>query len=150
MALARNEPYGNFNFLVDLGDGESEGPRAGFSEVILPAADIEVIEYRVGNAKESAAMKLPGRVKYGNLVLKRGIIGALSLYQWWNEVRNGNVAARRTVLIHLQNEDRSEIAMTWKLLRAWPAKYTGPRLGGKGNDVAIEELEIAFERLEVE
>jgi phage tail-like protein len=150
MAVARNEPYGNYNFLVDLGDGEREGPLAGFCEVILPDAQLEVIEYRTGNAKESGAIKLPGRAKYGNLVLKRGIIGALSLYQWWNEVRNGNVGARRTVLIHLQNEDRSEIVMTWKMLRAWPIKYTGPQLSGKGTDVAIEQLEIACERLEIE
>lgn len=149
MAVLRDQPYGNYNFLVDIGDG-AEGPQAGFSEVILPAAEIEVIEYRNGNAKESGVIKLPGRQRYDNLVLKRGIIGALNLYQWWNDVRNGNLGARRNVVIHLQNEERSDIVMTWKLFRAWPTKYTGPRLAGKGNDVAIESLEIAFERLEVE
>lgn len=149
MAVLRDQPYGNYNFLVDIGDG-AEGPQAGFSEVILPTAEIEVIEYRNGNAKESGVIKLPGRQRYDNLVLKRGIIGALNLYQWWNDVRNGNFGARRNVVIHLQNEERSDIVMTWKLFRAWPAKYTGPRLAGKGNDVAIEALEIAFERLEVE
>jgi phage tail-like protein len=150
MAVVRNEPYGNFNFLVDLGDGENQGPLAGFSEVVLPEAEIEVIEYRTGNVKESGVSKLPGRVRYGNVVLKRGIIGALNFYQWWNDVRNGNVGARRTVTIQLLNEDRSEVVMTWKLARAWPAKYTGPHLKGKGNDVAIEELELAFERMEIE
>lgn len=149
MAVTRNEPYGNYNFVVDLGNG-SEGPQAGFSEVILPGAEIEVIEYRNGNAKESGAIKLPGRQRYDNLVLKRGVIGALNLYQWWNQVRNGDVSARRSVTIQLQNEDRSEVVMTWKLSRAWPAKYSGPRLQGKGNDVAIETLELAFERLDVE
>lgn len=149
MAVFREQPYGNYNFLVDIGDG-AEGPQAGFGEVIFPDAEIEVIEYRAGNAKESGVIKLPGRAKYGNLVLKRGIIGALSLYQWWNQVRNGDIGARRTVTIHLQNEDRSEIVMTWRLHRAWPAKYAGPHLCGKGNEVAIETLELAFERLEIE
>ena len=55
-----------------------------------------------------------------------------------------------TVAIMLQNEDRSGVVMTWRLLRAWPAKYTGPHLNGKGTDVAIETLELAFERLELE
>ncbi len=150
MAVLRNEPYGNYNFLVDIGDGNTEGPHAGFSEVILPQAEIEIIEYRTGNAKESGVTKIPGRQRYDNVVLKRGIVGSLNLYQWWNEVRNGNVNARRNVTIQLQNEDRSEVVMVWKLIRAWPAKYTGPHLNGKGNDIAIQTLELAIERLEME
>jgi phage tail-like protein len=150
MAVQRDHPYGNYNFLVDLGDGETDGPHGGFSEVILPEAEIEVIEYRNGNSKESGVIKLPGRQCYENVILKRGITGALNLYQWWNAVRNGDVSARRTVFIALQNEDRSGVVMTWKLLRAWPTKYTGPHLIGKGKDVAIETLELAFERLELE
>jgi phage tail-like protein len=78
------------------------------------------------------------------------VIGALDLYQWFNDVRNGNANAGRNVVIQLQNEDRSEIVLTWKLLRAWPAKYTGPHLIGKGKDIAIETLELAFDRLEME
>lgn len=150
MAVQRDHPYGNFNFLVDLGDGETAGPHAGFAEIVLPEAEIEIIEYRNGNEKESGVIKLPGRQRYENVILKRGVTGALNLYQWWNALRNGDVSARRTVSILLQNEDRSAIVMTWKLLRAWPAKYTGPHLTGKGNEVAIETLELAFERMELE
>jgi phage tail-like protein len=150
MAVQRDHPYGNFNFLVDLGGGDTEGSQAGFSEIVLPDAEISVIEYRNGGDKESGSIKLPGRQHYGNVILKRGVTGALNLYQWWNAIRNGDASARRTVSIMLQNEDRGAIVMTWKLLRAWPAKYTGPHLLGKGNDVAIETLELAFERLELE
>jgi phage tail-like protein len=150
MAVLRDHPYGNYNFLVDLGDGETNGPHAGFAEIVLPEAEIEIIEYRNGNDKESGALKLPGRQRYDNVILKRGVTGALNLYQWWNAVRNGDVSARRNVSIMLQNEDRSAVVMTWKLLRAWPAKYTGPHLIGKGKEVAIETLELAFERLELE
>ncbi|HTE14558.1 MAG TPA: phage tail protein [Burkholderiales bacterium] len=150
MAVLRDQPYGNYNFLVDIGDGNTDGPHAGFCEVILPQAEIEVIEYRTGNARESGVTKIPGRERYDNLILKRGVIGSLNLYQWWNDVRNGNVKARRTVTIQLLNEDRTEVTVIWKLLRAWPAKYTGPHLNGKGNDVAIDTLELAFERLEME
>ena len=150
MAVLRERPYGNFNFLVDFGTGETDGVEAGFEEVLLPEAWTEVIEYRNGNEKESGARKIPGRSHYGNLVLKRGVIGSLNLYQWWNDIRNGNTAAYRTVTISPQNEDRTAIVMTWKLLRAWPVRYKVSGLHGKGKEAWVEILELACERLEIE
>ena len=149
MAVLRDRPYGNYNFLVDLGSG-AEGPEAAFSEIVMPEATIDVIEYRNGNDKESGTRKIPGRVHYGNMILKRGVIGSLNLYQWWNQVRNGDVKSYRTVVIQLQNEDHTEIVMAWKLFRAWPARYQSSDLNAQGKDVLIEELELAFERLEIE
>jgi phage tail-like protein len=150
MAIKRDRPYRNFNFLVDLGTGETAGPDAGFEEVLLPEARIDVIEYRNGNDKANEVLKLPGLARYGNVILRRGLIGSLSLYQWWNEVRNGNTGASRNVVISLQSEDHSQVVMTWKLLRAWPVRYKAFGLSGKGQEVAMEELELAFERLEIE
>jgi len=150
MAVQRDRPYGNFNFLVDLGTGDSEGPLAGFEEVSMPQAWVDVIEYRNGNEKENSTRNIPGRDHYGNVVLKRGIIVSLDLYSWWNDVRNGNIKGFRTVTIQLQNEDHSAVVMTWKLLRAWPVRYEGPALNAKGQEVAMETLELAFERLEME
>jgi phage tail-like protein len=149
MAVLRDRPYGNFNFLVDLGSG-ADGPEAGFSEVLMPEASVGVIEYRNGNDKESGVRKIPGRVHYGNVTLKRGVIGSLNLYQWFNQIRDGDTNGYRTVIIQLQNEDRTQVVMTWKLLRAWPARYKFSNLNGKGEDRAIEELELAYERLEIE
>ncbi len=149
MAVLRDRPYGDFNFLVDIGTG-TEGPEAGFSEVLMPEASIDVIEYRNGNDKELGVRKIPGIVRYGNVALKRGVIGSLNLYQWFNQVRNGDVNSYRTVVIQLQNEDRTQIVWTWKLLRAWPVRYRSSNLNAKGQDIVIEELELAYERLEIE
>jgi phage tail-like protein len=150
MAILRDNPYANFNFLVDLGTGDSNGPAAGFAEVLLPEARIDVIEYRAGNAKENNVRKLPGLARYGNALFRRGMIGSLDLYQWWNEVRNGNTTAFRNITVQLQSEDHSQVVLTWKLIRAWPVAYKAAGLSGKGHGVAIEELEIAFDRLEME
>src|SRR5262245_19487029 len=122
MATMRERPYSNYNFLVDIGTGDPSGFQAGFSEVILPAATIDVIEYRSGNEKESGVRKIPGRAHYGNLVLKRGAIGSLDLYSWWNDTRNGNISSR-TVTVELQNEDHTAVVLTWKFFRAWPTRY---------------------------
>jgi phage tail-like protein len=148
MAVLRDMPYGSQHYLVDLGDG-SEGAAAGFSQVVLPDISIDVIEYRNGNNKESGVHKLPGLTRYNNVVLRRGIIGSLNLYNWINQVRSGDGNFRRTVTIFLLAEDLS-VTLTWKLLRAWPVKYSFGELNGKGTDVAIEELVLAYERLEME
>jgi phage tail-like protein len=148
MATQRDLPYGNQHFRVDLGDG-AEGPAAGFSHVVLPDIAIDVVEYRNGNDKESGTRKLPGLARYDNVTLRRGIIGSLNLYQWINDVRNGDANARRTVTITLLSEDLTEV-LTWRLLRAWPVKYSFGDLDAKGTDVAIEELVLAYERLEME
>ena len=37
MATLRDRPYTQFNFLVDLGDGNTDGPSAGFQEVASAA-----------------------------------------------------------------------------------------------------------------
>jgi len=150
MAVLRDRPYANYNFLVDIGSGETGGPGAGFCEVILPASTIDVIEYRSGNERESGVHKIPGRARYSNVILKRGVIGELDLYQWWNDTRNGDVNSFRTVRISLQNEDRTEIVLTWIFLRAWPTRYEFSPLEGKGKETLIEVLELAFERMQME
>jgi len=150
MAVMRDRPYLNGNFKVDLGTGDADSVAGGFLEVVLPAAAIDAIEYRIGNEKTNEPRKLSGPIHYDNLVLRRGVIGSLDLYEWWNEVRNGSVTSQRTVVVTLLSEDQAQPVLTWKFLRARPAKYTGPVLNAGGNDVAIEEIELAFERMEIE
>jgi phage tail-like protein len=150
MAVFRDRPYAHFNFLVDLGDGNSEGPQAGFAEVSGIGTEIAVAEYRNGNSKENSVMKITGLNKATDVTLKRGIIGSLNLYQWLNEIRNGDQNALRTVRIHLQSEDHTQIIQSWTLLRARIIKHTSGPFNAKGTDVAMEEIVLAYERLEME
>ena len=150
MAVFRNVPYAQFNFLVDLGTGQTDGPEAGFQECSGISTSVDVIEYRNGNDKENNPRKLTGLTKVSDVTLKRGIIGSLGLYNWINQIRNGDQGSVRTVTIQLQNEDHTAIVMTWKLIRARIVKHTSGPLNAKGTDVAIEELTLAYERLELE
>jgi phage tail-like protein len=150
MAVLRDKPYSNFNFLVDLGTGNTDGPEAGFEEVILPEVWLDVVEYRNGNEKENSVRKLTGLDHCGNAVLKRGVIGSLNLYQWYNDIRNGNQNAVRTVTVQLQNEDHTSVIQTWKLLRARLVRLKWGPLNAKGKDVLMEYVELACERLEME
>jgi phage tail-like protein len=144
MPQHRDDPYLNFNFRVEI-DGLQI---AGFSEARLPEGRIEVLAYREGTDKTSAARLLPGRVEFGPVVLRRGFAGDSALFQWWNGVVQGNVT-RRNVSIVLLDEQRQEVAR-WLIRRAWPSKWTGPDLRGLGNEVAIEELELAHEGIELD
>ena len=117
---------------------------------ILPPAAIDVIQYRSGNDRESGVRKIPGRAHYGNIIFKRGVIGSLDLYSWWNDVLNGDVNAARSVTVQLQNEDHTEVVFTWKFLRAWPVRYEFSPLEAKGKETLLEILELAFERMEIE
>jgi phage tail-like protein len=150
MAVMRDRPYTQFNFLVDIGTGDPAGLDGGFERVTGLETWVETIEYRNGNSKENSPIKLTGLNRVSDVTLQRGLIGSLSLYQWFNDIRNGNQNAVRTVTISLQSEDRTEIAMTWRLLRARIIEYSAPDLNAKGNDVAIEEIVIGYERLEIE
>lgn len=150
MATLRELPYAQFNFLVDLGDGNTEGPAAGFAEVSGLGMEVDVIEYRNGNSKENSVRKITGLNKATDVTLKRGIVGALNLYDWIDQVRNGDQNAVRTVRVHLQNEDHTAIVQTWKLLRARIVKHTSGPLNARGTDVAMEEMVLAYERLELE
>jgi phage tail-like protein len=149
MATLRERPYVQFNFLVDIGDG-TEGPQAGFQEVSGIGMEVTVSEYRNGNAKENSVMKITGMNKSTDVTLKRGVIGSLNLYQWLNQIRNGDQNALRPVTIQMQNEDHTAVVQTWKLMRARIIKHTSGPLNAKGSDVAMEEVTIAYERLEIE
>lgn len=144
MPVERDDPYLNFNFLVEI-DGVEVG---GFSEVSLPTAEVQVVEYREGADRQSSARRLPGRVSYGRLVLRRGFAGNATLFQWWQSVAEGAVD-RRNVRIVLLDEGRSPVA-TWQVRRAWPAKLESSDLDALGNDVVIETLELEHEGLRLE
>jgi len=144
MPQRRDDPYLNFNFRVEI-DGLQV---AGFSEARLPEGRIEVVAYREGGANTSAPRLLPGRVEFGPVVLRRGFAGDPALFQWWNDVVQGQVA-RRNVVIVLLDEQRQEVAR-WVIRRAWPSKWTGPDLRGLGNEIAIETLELSHEGIELD
>jgi phage tail-like protein len=73
--------------------------------------------------------------------------GDPELFEWWNDVVQGNVT-RRNLVIVLLDEQRNEVAR-WGIRRAWPSKWVGPDLRGLGNEVAIETLELSHEGIEI-
>ena len=152
MASERNNPYQPFNFRVTVDRlGEAGSFQAGFQEISGLGNEITLAEYRNGNELENHVRKLAGMNKSSDVTLKRGVIGSLNIWSWIKETREGSQQVRRNVTIDLLDEAGSGAVMTWKLFNAVPMKYTGPTLNGKGGtDVAIEELVLACEKLDIE
>jgi phage tail-like protein len=94
--------------------------------------------------------KITGLARYPDVTLKRGVIGSLDLYSWLNAIRNGDEQAYRTVRVMLQNEDHTVVVQEWVLLRARIVKYVSGPFNARSSDVAMEELTLAYERLQME
>ena len=139
----RVDPYGSFDFLVEI-DGIA---RASFSEASGLDSSIDIVEYREGGDNPTTR-KLPGRSKFSNITLKYGTTTDAELFKWHRQWVNGDPAAQRKngsiVLLDRQGVER----VRWNFVNAWPTKWTGPSFNAKGNDVAIETLELAHEGLE--
>lgn len=149
MATQREYPYSQFNFRVSWPGLDERTVEAGFQEVSGLGLEMNIAEYRAGNYSENAPLKVNGTYKTPDVTLKRGALGALDLYEWVDAMREGQQDQLRNVTIKLMAEDRETEAMQWKLINARPLKYTGPSLNGKGTDLAIEELVLAAERIEL-
>src|ERR1700752_3142524 len=149
MAVLRDDPYSTLNLLVSIQNVNNDGRsvRASFAEVSGLDVEVTPIEYRNG-AEDITVRKLPGLKKFTNIVLKRGITGDLTLWQWMKTVLDGQVQRTNGTIV-LLDDSRQEV-MRWNFHRGWPCKLTGPALKAKGNDIAIETLEICHEGLEIE
>ena len=139
--MPRVDPYRNFSFLVEI-DGITQ---AGFSDCSGFGASTDPIEYREGGETKTVR-KLPGLTKYTNITLKWGLTDSRELYNWYRDVVNGKIERKHGSIVLLDLEGNEKVR--WNFYDAWPTKWDGPDFTAKGNDVAIETLELAHEKVE--
>lgn len=73
---------------------------------------------------------------------------ARELWRWRAEAMHEENCARRTVVVELLDEHQEQVVARWQLEGAWPTRWTGPTLDASGTEVAMEEIELAYERLD--
>lgn len=118
-----------------------------FTEVSGLGSESEIVEHKIiaKGAKESIIRKIPGRLKWGDIVLKRGITKNLDFYNWRKQVEQGGVEkARLDGTIIMYDQTMTPVA-EWSFTKGWPSKISGPSLQSDGNAVGIEELTIVHE-----
>jgi phage tail-like protein len=139
----RDDPYGQYNFLVEI-DGVT---RAGFTECSGLDADVQKIDYREGADIQQNVRKLRGLVNFTDIMLKRGYTQDKELYNWYRDIVNGNID-RRSCEIALFNEARNEV-LRWRVVEAWIGTWKGPAFNATANEIAIEEVSLCHEGLEL-
>ena len=139
------DPLVSFNFAIDI-QGEISG---FFTEVSGLGSEHEIIEHKVMTASgQEVVKKLPGRLKWDSITLKRGITSNLDIWSWRKQVEDGNVeGARRNGSIIMYDQTGSEIAR-WNFEKAWPSKVSGPAPKSDSNEIGVEELKIEHEYIE--
>lgn len=139
----RIDPFRGFNFRVEI-DGITVG---SFSEVSGLSSDGDAVEYRNGDDVRLSVRKLMGLRKYANVTLKRGYTTNQELWKWRANIVSGQ-ADRRHGAIILMDEERKDM-LAWEFEDAWIHKIDGPALNAKGNEVAIETVELVVETLKL-
>ena len=131
------------SFLVEV-DGLEIGY---FAEVTGLQVDVAVEEVQEGG-ENSYSHKLPGRMTWPNIVLKRGVTQSDSLLAWLNKASGegfaaaGNKLTRSSAAITLLAADGTRLR-AWNFDGAFPVKWTGPSFAAESTNSAMEELEIA-------
>lgn len=137
----RTDPLGSYRFRVRI-DGLEV---AEFSECSGLEMTVKFEEVREGGQNEFVH-RLPGRVEYGNLTLRRGYAKSNQFFTWCLTVFNRRKIQRKKVVVALVAQDGKQV-MEWTFLDAYPVKWSGPAFKAGENAIAIESLELAHRGL---
>ena len=131
---------GKFKFEID---GTNIG---AFTEISGLSVQLDVEELAEGG-QNGYTHKLLGRMKWPNLVFKRGVTDTDALFEWLMTAsgegltKEGNKIKPRDGKISVIDA-AGKTMRSWTILEAKPVKWTGPRLAASSRDLAIEELEV--------
>jgi phage tail-like protein len=157
MALAaRIDPLGAYNFIVRLvvsatevnsvGDAVAQIAAGGFSECSGIEASLQVEPYRQGGDTRGER-RFPTSAAWGNIRLRRGVALSNELWDWYEGFTRGR-GRRHDGVIFLQSDLHVPVKV-WRFRRGLPVRWAGPTLNAGEGRLAIEELEIAHEGLEL-
>jgi phage tail-like protein len=141
-------PPAAFYFRVEFGLDGIQDNDSRFQEVSGLETERDVEEVREGG-ENRFIHKLPKAVKHPNLVLKRGLIFDSKIIAWINDILSGgfsNPIKPVEIIVTLLNE-HNEPAISWKVENAYPIKFEVSDLKTNSNEVAIESIEFAYNRL---
>ena len=139
-AESRDRPLGNANFVVEFGAGKGNG----FAEVSFAPFTIAKDDGAQASLLAAAGGSIANR-----LVLRRGATGALDLYAWWDQARQGQAPPRRVVKVKLLGDDHATVLMTWRFRNVRPVSLAYSPLNALDGGILMETIELAFDAVEM-
>lgn len=139
--MARVDPIQGFNFVLDV-----NGLKGYFTSVDGLGSENEVTIMKTINKQgQEVQVKVPGRLNWGDVTLKRGLSDDLEIWNWRQMIVDGKVVdARKNCSISMLSLD-GELVVTWSLVNAWPSKVSSVTLSSDSNDFIIEEVTLVHE-----
>jgi phage tail-like protein len=118
------------------------GDIGNYTQVQGLSGTMDVMEYPEGG-RNDFVHKLPTRVKWNNVTLKRGLTKEANLLTWFASSPEANSVSLTAF------DSEGHPLRTWALTNAFPVKWTGPDVNAGGSDMMTESLEIAHHGIEV-
>jgi phage tail-like protein len=140
-----DDPLVAFNFVLEV-----SGVISGFfTEISGIGSENEIIEHKVMSAtNQEVVKKIPGRLKWNDITLKRGITSNMDIWVWRKQVETGGIeGARKNGTVTMMDQAGSPVA-AWNFENAWPSKVSGPAPKADGNEVGVEECTLVVEYIE--
>lgn len=136
------DPLVGYKFALDTGNAVT----GYFSEVGGIGSESEVVEHKVVDKKgNSLVQKIPGRLKWTDVTLKRGVTQDMEIWTWRKMVEDGDMKGARKNCTISMFDYAGDMSAQWTFDNAWPSKVTGPSVKADSNEFSVEELVIVHE-----
>lgn len=146
--MAGYYPPPGFHFKVEILGLAPNDNDVRFSEVGGLAVEVATEEFAEGG-ENRFVQKYPGRAKYPELVLKRGLLRNSEITNWIRECVEGLSIQPKNIDVKLLNEEHQPL-MTWHLVNAYPTKWSISDLSATSNAVVIESLQFFYQYFTVD
>jgi len=141
--MADDYPPVGFHFKVEFRLDNVKDGDARFQEVGGLIRELGVEEYIEGG-ENRFVHRLPIRAKYGNLVLKRGVLKDSALIDWFKNAIEDFEFEPVDVTVTLLNEEHEPL-MGWSFVKAWPVKWAVSDFKAQENAISVESIELAYQ-----
>jgi phage tail-like protein len=140
--MAEKDPLIGFQYRLEI-----EGKLTGFfTEVGGIGSENDIIDHKVVDDEgREVIVKIPGRLKWQDVTLKRGITDSMDIWDWRQDVEKGDMDAARTHCSIIMMDRNYQDVARWDFENAWPSKVSGPSLKSDSNEFGVEEVTIVHE-----
>ena len=130
----------NGKFKIEI-EGVTQGAFAACDGL---EARVDVVDFSDGD--NLTARKRPGRTRFANIVLRRGMVNNTELWNWFQAVAEGQIQ-RKAGSVIVCGDDGNEL-FRYNFFEGWPCRWKSLELDADKPGTLVEEIEIAVEKIE--